>query len=70
MHTTEANTRQPPAFARPQPRLPFHAAAPGGAAHDFLVLSQRPDLTPEFFPPPFLTGNFPGERQRFAPLKT
>ncbi len=40
-----ANFRRLPAEPRRE-----RPATPRGASHDFLVLSQRPDLTPEFFP--------------------
>jgi hypothetical protein len=51
MTTTETQPNRPP------PRLPFLDATPGCAAHDFLVLNQRPDLTAGSLPPPHWTAS-------------
>jgi hypothetical protein len=57
MPTTETTALPHPPTLRRRGLRPL-AAIPGGAPppirvlppHDFLVLNQRPDLTPEFFP--------------------
>ena len=59
--TTATHPTPPPAFFRPPERPPFLDATPGRSVHDFLVLTQRPDLTPEMFPPP----NRPARREHF-----
>ncbi len=59
--TTATDHATPTAFFRPPERPPFFDATTGRTVHDFLVLTQRPDLTPEMFPLP----NGPARREHF-----